>query len=151
MRRIIFITVLVLLLGTGIYVYIFYYNAKSEGTCYGFLQTVTRTGNVLKTYEGDIVMQGFGQRTNGPNPGLASQQFYFSITDQSLADSLQRSCQGKMVEVHYLQYRRSLPWRGENYNGKTSFNPNGQNSDGNYGQYIVDKIVRVENLREMSY
>jgi hypothetical protein len=75
-------------------------------------------------------------------PGLRSVQggtintnnFFFSVSDVKLADTLDK-CIGKSVKVHYIQYRKSLPWRGENYNGKNQEN----------GQYIID---RVENVSE---
>ena len=58
--------------------------------------------------------------------------FYFSVIDGKIADSLDK-VSNKTVKVHYTQYRKSLPWRGENYNGKNQEN----------GQYIVDRIVNV--------
>jgi hypothetical protein len=73
-------------------------------------------------------------------PGLRSVQggsintnnFYFSVTDIALADSLDK-VSSKTVKVHYIQYRKSLPWRGDNYNGRNQEN----------GQYIVDRIISV--------
>lgn len=75
-----------------------------------------------------MIQLGFGQRGNAFN----AQYFYFSVVDIELADSLEK-CLGKRVRLHYVQYKRSLPWRGENYNGKN------QES----GQYIVDGISDV--------
>jgi hypothetical protein len=37
---------------------------------------------------------------------------------------------GKNVIIHYNQYRKSLPWRGETYT----------NMNEKRGQYIVDKV-----------
>lgn len=131
MRKIVFISILVmLLLGTG-YVYWFYYNPYSEGSREGVLQKFSRKGNIFKTYEGEMIQLGFGQRGTAFN----AQYFYFSADDPMVADSLE-NCLGKKVRLHYVQYRKTLPWRGENYNK--------QNAE--KGQYVVDRIERVENV-----
>ena len=132
MRKIIFLVVLVLLVGLTGYVYWYYYNPVGEGTKEGMLQNFARQGNVFKTYEGDMIQLGFGMRGSS----LSSNNFHFSVSDDKIADSLEHHCQGKMVLLHYVQYRRSLPWRGENYTSK--------NPDQKPGQYIVDKIEQVK-------
>ncbi len=63
---------------------------------------------------------------------INTNNFYFSIIDGKLADSLDKVL-NKEVKIHYTQYRKCLPWRGENYNGKNQEN----------GQYIVDRIISV--------
>ena len=130
MRKIIFISIVVILLAATGYVYWFYYNSYSDGYREGILQKFSRRGNVFKTYEGELVLLGFGQRSNGL---INSNFFYFSVADKSLADSLDQSL-GKTLRLHYTQYRRSLPWRGDNYNGKNADN----------GQYIVDHIDDIK-------
>jgi len=130
MRKVTFISILViLLLGTG-YVYWFYYNPYSEGSREGVLQKFSRKGNVFKTYEGEMIQLGFGQR----GAAINSQYYYFSVDDPQIADSLE-NCLGKIVRLHYIQYRKTLPCRGENYNK--------QNAE--KGQYVVDRIEKVEN------
>lgn len=129
MRKAIFLIILVLLAGTALYVYWYYFNVKSEGARGGFLQKFSRKGNVFKTYEGEMVQSGFGTRRAG---NFNAQYFYFSVASEQLADSLDK-CVNKEVRLHYVQYRRSLPWRGENYNGKNE----------EQGQYMVDKIEEV--------
>lgn len=139
MRKAIFITILILLVGITGYVYWNYYNVAGEGTKEGLLQNFARQGNIFKTYEGDMIQQGFGMR--GAN--LSSNNFHFSVADERIADSLEHHCQGKMVLLHYVQYRRSLPWRGENYTSK--------NPDQKPGQYIVDRIEQVRDMPGVSY
>lgn len=128
MRKIIGLVVLILVVVIGGYIYWFYYNPFSEGYREGVLQKFSRKGNVFKTYEGEMIQLGFGQRGTNFN----AQYFYFSVKDIDLADSLE-NCLGKRVKLHYVQYRRSLAWRGENYNEKNS----------ETGQYIVDQIAEV--------
>lgn len=129
MGKAIFFFFLILVLGAGGYIYWFYYNAYSDGYREGILQKFSHKGNVMKTYEGELIQLGFGQRN--ATSGFNAQYFSFSVADQKLADSLEK-CTGKVVDLHYTQYRRSLPWRGENYT-------NNQES----GQYIVDGIRSV--------
>ncbi|MCD6065160.1 MAG: hypothetical protein K0R82_3071 [Flavipsychrobacter sp.] len=76
-----------------------------------------------------MIQLGFGQRGGVIN----SQYFYFSVADENLADSLE-NCLGKRVKLHYTQYRRDLPWRGENYD----------KANAERGQYVVDGITDVK-------
>ena len=129
MKKLISISIIVLIAIVGVYVYWFYYNPYSDGYREGLLQKFSRKGNVLKTYEGEMVLVGFGARNGNI---INSNYFYFSVDDRAVADSMEKSL-GKIVKLHYVQYRRCLPWRGENYGTK--------NSDP--GQYMADRIAEV--------
>ena len=63
---------------------------------------------------------------------INTNNFLFSVADLKVADSLDKVI-GKSVKIHYIQYRKSLPWRGDNYNGKNQEN----------GQYLIDRIESV--------
>lgn len=130
MRKIIFLSVIILITAITVYVYWFYYNPYSEGFREGVLQKISRKGNLFKTHEGELIQLGFGQRA----AAISSQYFYFSVADERVADSLEQHCLGKIVKLHYQQYRRSLPWRGENYD----------NINAEKGQYVVDRIEDVK-------
>ena len=130
MRKIIAVIIFTMVLILAGYTYWFYFNSYSDGYREGILQKFSRRGNIFKTNEGEMVLLGFGQRSNGM---INSNFFYFSVTDKSLADSLDK-CMGKSMRLHYIQYRKSLPWRGDNYNGKNS----------ETGQYVVDHIDNVK-------
>lgn len=132
MRKVIYITILIIIFSVVGYVYWFYYNPFSEGYREGVLQKFSRKGNVFKTHEGEMIQLGFGQRTGG---ALNAQYFYFSVTDLALADSLE-NCLGRSVKVHYVQYRKALPWRGDKH----------QNDNFTQGQYIVDGIAEVKDV-----
>ena len=106
--------------------YWYYYNPYSDGTRVGTLQKFSRKGNIFKTYEGELLQEGFANQRNGQ---FSAQYFYFSVSDDKVAAQLEKQ-QGKYIKVHYTQYHRSLPWRGENYDTK---NPE-------KGQYIVDRV-----------
>jgi len=131
MRKVIFFSILFLLLAGTVYVYWYYYKEYSSGVRDGRLLKFSRKGYLFKTYEGQV-QYGIGSINSGSyNPNY----FYFSVTDETIADSLSK-CAGKMVNLHYVQYLRSLPWRGENYN-------NGDAKNQERGQYIVDRIISV--------
>jgi hypothetical protein len=53
---------------------------------------------------------------------INSTVFLFSVSDISLASKLNNAL-GKNIKVHYVQYRKCLPWRGENYNVKNNEKP----------------------------
>jgi hypothetical protein len=130
MRKFAFLFTLFLLLFGSAYVYWFYYNSFSDGTRDGLLIKFSRKGNVFKTYEGELIQQGL--RSYGGAGTINTNNFFFSVCDEKVADSLEQVI-GKNIKVHYIQYRKSLPWRGDNYNGRNQEN----------GQYIIDRIDRV--------
>lgn len=128
MRRIIFFAVLILLVGSIGYVYWNYYNPYEDGTVSGTLQRFSRKGNVFKTYEGELLQNGIKPRAGG----VSAQYFYFSVSDEGVASKLDKY-QGQDVELHYVRYRRSLPWRGDAYKVQNQ----------SIGQYIVDEVAPV--------
>jgi hypothetical protein len=112
--------VLIVLLAVAAFVYWKYYFTYSEGERFGLLQKFSHKGNVFKTYEGELILSSIRSNTNIP---IASEKFYFSVTDKEVAFQLMR-IQGRNMAVHYKQKNGKLPWRGES-------------------EYIVDS-VRVE-------
>jgi hypothetical protein len=133
-RRFLWKFVLVLLLLTAGYVYWFYYNQYSEGYQSGIVNKISHKGDIFKTYEGFIT-------SVTPNTIITQQgtndrrTLYFSVVDKKIADSI-NNIENKIIKLHYVQYRKSLPWRGENYNGKNAED----------GQYIIDRIEKVEDV-----
>ncbi len=62
---------------------------------------------MFKTHEGEMILRGMGNK-NSQTGTFSSNNFLFSVTDDSLAKELSNS-QGMMVELHYLNYYNSLP------------------------------------------
>jgi hypothetical protein len=119
---------LVLFVGLFGYVYWFYYNVYSDGSREGVLVKISRKGNLFKTYEAEILQPGF----RAGEGSVKANTFKFSVEDATVAQRLEDAA-GQTVKVHYVQYRRTLPWRGDNYdvdNAET-------------GQYIVDQLISV--------
>lgn len=118
--RIITIALLVLLLGLGIFLWWRYYYTYSDGFRFGLLQKFSHRGTAFKTYEGEMILSSVRGNANVP---LASEKFFFSVTDDKVAHQLM-SLQGHSITVRYKEKNGAAFWRGDS-------------------RYIVDSI-RVE-------
>lgn len=98
----------VLLLGAGLFWWRFFYT-YSDGYRAGILQKLSHKGNLVKTYEGELIMSSVTSTSNVP---LASEKFYFSVNNDSVAKVMMQY-EGKYVRLHYEQKKGKLPWRGE--------------------------------------
>ncbi len=85
-------------------IYWFFFNKYSDGERKGTLIKITHKGNVFKTDEGEMWLSC--RQTMNP------EKFYFSVTNDSLANVL-KNLQDECVQVTYVQYRATLPWRGD--------------------------------------
>ena len=119
-KKILIITVIVLLLVLGGWIYLHFFWVFGTGVKAGELNQVVYKGWIWKTYEGRLIMSGFKNDKKGS--GLMSNEFTFSVDKHaegrkangaiySVADSLMRSS-GKTVQLKYKEYRGALPWRG---------------------------------------
>jgi hypothetical protein len=133
MRRLIFLFTFLILVGIAGFVYWYYYNPFGDGTRVGMLQKFSRKGNVFKTYEGELLQEGFGRQGRGG--AISAQYFYFSVEEDAVASKLEK-LQGQNIKVHYTQYRRALPWRGENTLGENA----------EKGQFIVHEVEAVNEV-----
>jgi hypothetical protein len=116
------IVVLALLVGAafGYYKYLWVF---SDGIKTGELNSLTYTGYIWKTYEGEMILSGYGNK--GSSGGtVQSKIFKFSVKDKVVAEQL-RELTGQRVTVHYKEYKGALPWRG-------------------YERAIVDRIDNAE-------
>lgn len=113
-----------------LYIWFFYFNVVNDGQKEGKLYDFSiAKGNIVKTSEGIMIQPGLRSARAG---GLNTNEFHFSVTDKAVADSLSKSI-GKVVVVSYIQYRKTLFWRGEN----------NDNDNKEKGQFIVTKILSV--------
>jgi hypothetical protein len=108
-HKIFFWLVGVLFVVMAIIVYWKYFYTYSDGYRAGLLQKVSHKGFVFKTYEGEMVLSSV---TSNTNTAIASEKFYFSVTDKKLASMLD-TIQGQYVIVHYYQKNGILFWRGD--------------------------------------
>lgn len=104
----IFTLIILLLVGAG-WFWFKYYFVFAEGVKAGELNRFTYKGYVFKTYEGRLIQAGYN--SENAKGTIQSNEFEFSVDDDNVADELMRST-GKMVELHYKEYKGALPWRG---------------------------------------
>jgi len=104
-----FIILLVVVLICSIFIWWRYFFVFGTGVKGGDLNHLEKKGVMFKTYEGRIIQEGFRANTPG---SLASNEFDFSVDDESVAQVLEKSA-GKFVEVRYKEYRNPIMWRGE--------------------------------------
>jgi len=108
-RRILRIVILVLLFALAFFVWWRYFFTYSDGFRYGLLQKVSHRGSLFKTYEGEMILSSVKGNANIP---IASEKFYFSIADKTVAQQLE-TLQGHEVTVHYKQKNSAAFWRGD--------------------------------------
>ena len=122
-RRILTISIVVLLMiATGV-VYYRYYFVFGDGTKAGTMNYFVHKGYVFKTYEGRLIQAGFKSPGQG---AVQSNEFMFSVTDKKVAEQLSANT-GAYLELHYNEYFHTLPWRG-------------------VSTFVVDSVVAVQKV-----
>lgn len=101
---------LIVILVLGSFIYWKYSFTYSEGYRAGLLQKFSKKGNIFKTYEGEMILSSVQSNTN---VAIASEKFFFSVTDKNVALQLEK-VQGESIVVHYREKNGTLPWKGEN-------------------------------------
>jgi len=104
----------------GIVIYWKYFYTYSSGYRAGLLQKFSNKDNIVKTYEGEMILSSISANNNLV---IASEKFYFSVTRKELARQLD-TIQGQMVIVHYRQKNATLFWHGDS-------------------QYLVDSVKQI--------
>ena len=112
------IVVGVIVLGILLFFIVRYYWVFGEGYKAGTLNYVVKKGFLFKTYEGEVILAGFQNKT-----ALQSNEFTFSIDNEAVAHKLELAS-GKEVQLHYREYLGSVPWRG-------------------YSKFVVDSVVSI--------
>lgn len=103
-----FTGLLILAILAGVFYFKFLW-VFSDGTKTGELNSLTYTGYVFKTYEGEIILTGYGSKNASGT--VQSKNFKFSVSNKEVAEKL-RQMTGLRVTVHYKEYKGRLPWRG---------------------------------------
>ena len=121
-RIITIITIVVLLVITGVFYYRYYF-VFGDGTKAGTMNYFVHKGVIFKTYEGRLIQAGFKAPAQG---NIQSNEFMFSVTDEKVAKQLNDNA-GAYIEVHYKEYFHTLPWRG-------------------VSEFIVDSVISVQKV-----
>lgn len=116
-------TSIIAVVALAAFIFFRFFFVYSSGVNTGDINYFQKQGVVFKTYEGKMIQTGFRSAGGGVN-GLKSNEFKFSVTNDSVAAKLMR-CSGKEVELHWKRYFGTLPWRGSS-------------------QYIVDEILSIK-------
>ncbi|KLT66459.1 hypothetical protein [Pedobacter sp. BMA] len=114
------IAVLVVIILAAV-VYYRYFFVFGEGVKAGELNYVVKKGYLFKTYEGKLIQSGIRSRQTGT---LQNNEFEFSISSEAIAEKMMANS-GKFYELHYKEYKNSLPWRG-------------------FSVYVVDSILTAK-------
>ena len=115
----IFFACIILILGF-IFYYRYYRPFADDGVKAGTLNYVVHKGYIFKTYEGELIQTGL--QSKAPM-SMQSNEFSFSVVDEVLAKRLELAS-GKEVQLHYVEYLGTLPWRG-------------------YSKFIVDSVISI--------
>ena len=124
MKKILGIIVIVLVALGIVFFFGRYYWVFGDGFKAGTLNYIVRKGYVFKTYEGEMILAGFQNKT--PN-SMMSNEFLFSIENPKVAHQLELAS-GKEVQLHYREYFGAVPWRG-------------------YSKFIVDSVVSIGGMK----
>ena len=103
------VVVLIVLAALAGFLYFKFWWVFSDGTKTGELNSLTYTGYFFKTYEGEMILTGFGSKNSAGT--VQSKIFKFSVKDKEVAQKLTEMT-GLRVTVHYLECKGALPWRG---------------------------------------
>jgi len=109
MKKFIIWTIVILVVVFGAFTYWKFFYTYSEGYRAGLLQKFSYRGNVFKTYEGELILSSV---ESNKNVTLASEKFFFSVTDKRIAEQLIK-VEGKIITVHYVEKNGRLLWNGD--------------------------------------
>lgn len=100
---------IIIILILGLFIWWKYFYTYSDGYRTGLVQKLSHKGNLFKTYEGELVLSSIASTSSVT---LASEKFYFSVSNDSIATLLQ-TYEGRQAKLHYEQKNGKLFWRGE--------------------------------------
>lgn len=121
--KIITIASIIVVVALTVFIYFRFFFVYSSGVNTGDLNYFQQEGVIFKTYEGKIIQSGF-KSASKTTEGLHSNELKFSVTDQSVADTLMRAS-GRRVELRWKRYMGTLPWRGNS-------------------QYVATEVLSIE-------
>ena len=119
-KKITSIIAVIVVLIIAIFFYYRFYFVFGEGVKAGELNYIVKKGYLFKTYEGKLIQSGLRSRQTGT---VQSNEFEFSVADDKVAQKMMANS-GKIFELHYKEYKGTLPWRG-------------------FSVYVVDSVVTM--------
>ena len=119
-KKITSIIAVIVVLIIAIFFYYRFYFVFGEGVKAGELNYIVKKGYLFKTYEGKLIQSGLRSRQTGT---VQSNESEFSVADEAVAKKMMLNS-GKIFELHYKEYKGTLPWRG-------------------FSVYVVDSVVTM--------
>jgi hypothetical protein len=119
-KKFLSVTLIILFIAFAGIIYYKYYFVFGEGVKAGDLNYIVKKGYIFKTNEGKLIQTGIRSRQVG---AIQSNEFEFSVANEEIADKMMINS-GKTFELHYKEYKGSLPWRG-------------------FSKYVVDSIISM--------
>lgn len=108
-KKYLWITLGVVFLFLAGYFYFHFYFTYSEGYRAGILQKLSYKGNLVKTWEGEMILSSI---ESNRNTAIASEKFLFSVPEKRIADQMVKM-EGQTITVHYRETHGRLFWRGD--------------------------------------
>ena len=102
MKKFLYWSLAVVLVFLAVFIYWKYSFTYSEGNRSGLLQKFSYKGTIFKTYEGELILSSV---KSNQDVSLASEKFYFSVPEKTLAEKLLK-LEGTMVVLHYKEKKR---------------------------------------------
>ncbi|MCX2431189.1 hypothetical protein [Pedobacter sp. GR22-10] len=122
-KKVIVIVGVLLVIVIAAICYYRYFFVFGEGVKAGELNYVVKKGYLFKTYEGKLIQSGIRSKQMGT---LQNNEFEFSISNDEIANQMMANS-GKFYELHYKEYKNTLPWRG-------------------FSVYVVDRIISSKEM-----
>jgi len=94
---------------TGVFIFMKYFFTYSEGYRAGLLQKFSNKGVLVKTYEGELILSSVA---SNKDVAIASEKFLFTMVNKDLIRQFD-TLPGQNVIVHYIQKGGSVFWRGD--------------------------------------
>jgi hypothetical protein len=88
--------IVVVLVGSVLYVWLALRWSYSSGERVGYVQKLSTKGWICKTWEGELSMVSM--------PGTSPEKFYFTVRDDTISERINQSM-GKRVSLHYEQHK----------------------------------------------
>ena len=108
-KKVLWTLILIILLAGSGFCYFKFFWVFSDGTKTGELNSLTYTGYIFKTYEGEMILTGYGNKNSSGT--VQSKNFKFFVADKEVAEQITQMT-GLRITVHYKEYKGTLPWRG---------------------------------------
>jgi hypothetical protein len=108
LKKVLWSTLSFLVIFTGMFFYKKYLATIDEGYRAGLLQSISAKGSIIKTYEGEMIINSLMENPKIENP---LEKFRFSVSSKSMAAQL-GTIQGQMVTLHYRKMNGAIFWRG---------------------------------------